>query len=138
MVDGLLIPAAPTFLFDPRRLRQQLELVGYRDGADDNYAQQVRDIQALVRGDYRTPGGVHLRAPAAEGVDAQLWICAVRAGESARTAGELGLPLAANYHSMPSAVLDTVAAYRPPSGRRGHCGSRMSWFPRTSSSPRTP
>ncbi len=42
----------------------------------------------------------------------QLWICAVRAGESARTAGALGLPLAANYHSMPSAVLDTVAAYR--------------------------
>ncbi|WP_250284546.1 LLM class flavin-dependent oxidoreductase [Frankia sp. CiP1_Cm_nod2] len=112
VVDGLLIPAPPTFLFDPRRLRQQLELAGYREGADDDYTRQVRDIQAFVRGDYLTPSGVHLRAPAAEGADAQLWICAVRAGESARTAGELGLPLAANYHSMPSAVLDTVAAYR--------------------------
>ncbi|WP_322749333.1 MULTISPECIES: LLM class flavin-dependent oxidoreductase [unclassified Frankia] len=112
VVDGLLIPAPPRFRFDPYLLRQQLELVGYRDGAGDDYALQVRAIQAFIRGDYRTHNGVHLRAPAAEGADLELWILAASAGESARTAGALGLPLTANYHSMPSAVLDTVVAYR--------------------------
>ena len=33
-------------------------------------------------------------------------------GESARVAGALGLPLAANYHVSPSNVLGTVEAYR--------------------------
>ncbi|WP_131745636.1 LLM class flavin-dependent oxidoreductase [Frankia sp. Cppng1_Ct_nod] len=112
VVDGLPIPARPKFLFDPHRLRRQLELVGYRDAADDDYTLQVRAIQAFIRGDYRTHDGMHLRTPTAEGTDMELWIVAASAGESARTAGKLGLPMAANYHSMPTAVLDTVRAYR--------------------------
>ncbi len=112
LVDGLLIPAPPKYQFDPNRLRRQLELSGYRYGSGDDYAGQIRAVQAFARGDYRTHDGIHLRTPIAEGADLELWICAVSAGESARTAGELGLPLAANYHAMPSAVLDTVQAYR--------------------------
>ncbi|MGE7385270.1 LLM class flavin-dependent oxidoreductase [Streptomyces sp. NPDC004126] len=112
VVDGLLVPSKPKLRFDPDRVRTQLELVGYRDGAGEDYAQQIRDIQAFVRGDYRTPGGEHLRTPAAEGADAELWVVAAGAKGSAPVAGELGLPLTVNYHSMPAAVLDAVAAYR--------------------------
>lgn len=112
LVDGLLIPAPPKHQFDPHRLRQQFELSGYRRGSGDDYAGQIREIQAFVRGDYRTSDGLNLRTPVAESADLALWICAVSAGESARTAGELGLPLSANYHAMPAAVLDTVRAYR--------------------------
>ncbi|WP_239381759.1 LLM class flavin-dependent oxidoreductase [Frankia sp. CIT1] len=112
VIDGLLIPAPAKIVFDPDRLRQQLDVVGHRDDAAERYGQDVRDIQAFIRGDYRTPDGTHLRSPAAEDADAQLWILAASAGDSARTAGELGLPLAANYHIVPSTVLDTVAAYR--------------------------
>ncbi|WP_131747666.1 MsnO8 family LLM class oxidoreductase [Frankia sp. Cppng1_Ct_nod] len=112
VINGLLIPAPPKVMFNRENLRRQMDLVGYRDGADEDYTDQVRDIQAFIRGEYRTPDGVHLCSPTAEGADLQLWILAASAGDSARTAGELGLPLAANYHVVPSTVLDTVAAYR--------------------------
>ncbi|WP_322751268.1 MULTISPECIES: MsnO8 family LLM class oxidoreductase [unclassified Frankia] len=112
VVNGLLIPRAPRILFDLDRLRRQLDLVGTRDDAADTYALQVRDIQAFIRGDYRTPDGMHLPAPTAEGADVELWILAASAGDSTRTAGESGLALAANYHVTPSTVLETVAAYR--------------------------
>ena len=47
-----------------------------------------------------------------QGADLDLWVLASSGGESARVAGELGLPLAANYHVSPSTVLETVEQYR--------------------------
>jgi luciferase family oxidoreductase group 1 len=99
-------------MFDPHRLRRQLDLSGYRAGSGHDYAGQIREIQAFVRGNYQTLDGLGLRTPVAEDADFELWICAMSAGESARTAGELGLPLTANYHAAPSSVLDTIQAYR--------------------------
>lgn len=110
--NGLLIPAPTKLPIDTDRLRLLLDVVGYRSGAADDYEGLVRDIQAFIAGDYRSADGVGLSAPVVEGSDLQLWIMAATAGGSARTAGELGLPLAASYHIFPSAVLDTIGSYR--------------------------
>ncbi|WP_235826485.1 LLM class flavin-dependent oxidoreductase [Candidatus Frankia alpina] len=66
VIDGLLLPAPPRMRVNVERLRRQFALVGYRPGAEDEYGQQVRDIQAFLRGDYRTAEGEHLTVPAAE------------------------------------------------------------------------
>ncbi|NAZ88382.1 LLM class flavin-dependent oxidoreductase, partial [Kineococcus indalonis] len=47
-----------------------------------------------------------------DGAPVRVHVLASSGGESARVAGELGLPLVANYHVAPSAVLETVEAYR--------------------------
>ncbi|MEX5631608.1 LLM class flavin-dependent oxidoreductase [Parafrankia sp. FMc2] len=112
VVDGLLIPAPPAVAYDIERLSRQLRLVGFRDAPDDGYDDLVRDIQAFLAGTYQDADGTRVPAPAAAGADLQIWILAASAGESARTAGQLGLPLGANYHVVPSTVLDTVEAYR--------------------------
>ena len=51
-------------------------------------------------------------SPPVAGAAFDLWVLASSGGESARVAGALGLPLAANYHVSPSNVLGTVEAYR--------------------------
>ncbi|WP_261562045.1 LLM class flavin-dependent oxidoreductase [Frankia tisae] len=112
VIDGLLLPAPPRMRVNAERLRRQFALVGYRPGAGDEYGQQVRDIQAFLRGDYRTAEGERLTVPAAEGADLQIWVLGSSAGVSARTAGELGLPFVANYHVAPASVLEAVRAYR--------------------------
>lgn len=112
VVDGLLLPEPPAVAFDVERLGRQLRLVGFRDGPEEDYTALVRDIQAFVGGTYRAPDGTALSAPAAEGADLEIWILAATAGGSALTAAALGLPLGANYHIVPSTVLETIAAYR--------------------------
>ncbi|CAO5147387.1 hypothetical protein FAIPA1_100124 [Frankia sp. AiPs1] len=112
MVGGLTIPPPPTVRLDPARVREHLDLVGFRESAEGDYARQVRDIQAFAAGTFTGADGTPARSPVAEGTDAEVWILATSPGESARTAGELGLPLAASYHLTPSAVLETVEAYR--------------------------
>jgi alkanesulfonate monooxygenase SsuD/methylene tetrahydromethanopterin reductase-like flavin-dependent oxidoreductase (luciferase family) len=115
VVDGLLLPDQPKAMFSPDRvprLLEQARLVGHREDEGDDYPAWLGAIRALFAGEFRAPDGELLRAPAAEGADAQIWVLASSAGDSARTAGELGLPLGANYHVAPWAVLDTVAAYR--------------------------
>jgi alkanesulfonate monooxygenase SsuD/methylene tetrahydromethanopterin reductase-like flavin-dependent oxidoreductase (luciferase family) len=112
VVDGLLIPALPRTAFDVVRVRRMLELVGDWPDAAGDYGRLIREIQAFVRGDFASPDGMAHRSPPAEGADFELWILASSAGESAQAAGELGLPLAANYHVAPWGVLETVEAYR--------------------------
>jgi alkanesulfonate monooxygenase SsuD/methylene tetrahydromethanopterin reductase-like flavin-dependent oxidoreductase (luciferase family) len=119
VVDGLLLPEQPRMRMNVERLRRQFALVGYRPGAGDEYGQQVRDIQAFIRGDFRADDGQHLTVPVAERADLQIWVLGSSAGTSARTAGELGLPFVANYHVSPTSVLEAVRAYRDafvPSG----------------------
>lgn len=115
VVEGLLVPATPPFSFrDPdllaRFVAQQRYLsAGRTPGA---FADELRTVLDLQAGTARADDGRDAVSPAVQGSDLALWVLASSAGESARVAGELGLPLAANYHVSPSTVLETVEAYR--------------------------
>jgi alkanesulfonate monooxygenase SsuD/methylene tetrahydromethanopterin reductase-like flavin-dependent oxidoreductase (luciferase family) len=77
-------------------------------GFDD----QLDDVIALLAGKFETENGVHLSATPGEGAAVELWLFGSSGGQSARTAGVLGLPFVANYHVIPGTTLDAVAAYR--------------------------
>lgn len=112
--EGLLIPPPYDFsrLIGSPLFARYTELVQF-PGADlPEYRDQVEQILALIRGDHRTEGGLEAHAVPGEGADLQLWILGSSAGASARAAGALGLPFAANYHVSPAAVLEAVDAYR--------------------------
>ncbi|WP_329129209.1 LLM class flavin-dependent oxidoreductase [Streptomyces sp. NBC_01476] len=112
--EGLLIPAPfdISSLIGSPLLTRYIQLVQF-PGADlPEYRDQVDQIQALIRGDYRTPEGLEAHALPGEGADLQLWILGSSAGASAQAAGALGLPFGANYHVSPAAVLEAVEAYR--------------------------
>ena len=114
VVDGLLVPAAPPFTVADPALRaravaqQQLLSAGRTPGP---FRDELSTVLALQAGTARA-GERAVASPAVEGSELDLWVLASSAGESARVAGELGLPLAANYHVSPATVLETVAAYR--------------------------
>lgn len=112
--DGVVIPPpfTPNQLLDTTRVVASQEAL-YLPGAQAlPYSQQVEEILALLRGDYTTGDGVNLHAVPGEGADVQLWLFGSSGGESARLAGRLGLPFAANYHVSPGHILETVAGYR--------------------------
>jgi alkanesulfonate monooxygenase SsuD/methylene tetrahydromethanopterin reductase-like flavin-dependent oxidoreductase (luciferase family) len=114
VVDGLLVPAAPPFTFaDPdlraRYVAQQQFLSAGR--TPEPFRDELTTVLALQSGTAQADGRT-VTSPAVEGSDLDLWVLASSAGESARVAGQLGLPLAANYHVSPATVLETVAAYR--------------------------
>jgi luciferase family oxidoreductase group 1 len=88
------------------------ELLWAERTAAPSYERQVRDILSLWHGDYLPANGARVHAHPAEGADLAVWVLGSSAGESARVAGELGLPFTANYHQFPASVLETVAAYR--------------------------
>jgi alkanesulfonate monooxygenase SsuD/methylene tetrahydromethanopterin reductase-like flavin-dependent oxidoreductase (luciferase family) len=114
VVDGLLIPAPPTGGGSQRRverLRAQARLLGV-PAEERPYREQVREVLAFLAGTYRDEEGREVRSVPAEGADLDVWVLGSSAGPSARTAGALGLPFAANYHINPSTVLETVEAYR--------------------------
>lgn len=84
--NGLLIP--PGFSFaslagHPRvALAQRLLLLpGARP---QDYDEQVGDVLALLRGEYRSPDGIEAHAVPGEGADVQVWILGSSAGQSAR------------------------------------------------------
>jgi alkanesulfonate monooxygenase SsuD/methylene tetrahydromethanopterin reductase-like flavin-dependent oxidoreductase (luciferase family) len=112
LVDGLLVPAPPKIAYQIAHLRRLLALVGDRGDAAADYAADVRAVQSFIRGDFRDRDGLAVSCPVAEGADLALWVLAASPGQSAAAAGELGLPLAASYHIVPAAALDTIAAYR--------------------------
>lgn len=115
LVDGLYVPPAPpNGLNDPalrERLLAQQEVIGaHRKPA--GFRDEVEQVLALQQGTYRDQTGNAYGSPPVEGAAFDLWLLASSGGESAVVAGELGLPLAANFHVSPATVLDTVAAYR--------------------------
>lgn len=112
--NGLRIPERFSFahlLGHPRTLLQQslLNLPGARP---QEYAEQIDDLLALLRGDYRSPDGVEAHAVPGEGADVQVWILGSSGGISAETAGRNGLRFAANYHVSPASVLEAAEGYR--------------------------
>jgi alkanesulfonate monooxygenase SsuD/methylene tetrahydromethanopterin reductase-like flavin-dependent oxidoreductase (luciferase family) len=112
--EGLLLPKPYDFsrLIGSPLLTRYVQLVQFPGAELPEYREQVDQIQALIRGDYRTPEGLEAHALPGEGADLQLWILGSSAGASAEAAGALGLPFGANYHVAPAAVLEAVEAYR--------------------------
>ncbi|MBW0254273.1 LLM class flavin-dependent oxidoreductase [Cellulomonas sp. PS-H5] len=115
VVDGLYVPGAPPIDGSDSVLRERLLAQKRVVGASRTPA-AFRDELGLVlglrAGDYAEADGTRHVAPPVEGADFDLWVLASSAGESARVAGELGLPIAANFHVSPTTTLDTIAAYR--------------------------
>ncbi|GAB7036541.1 MULTISPECIES: LLM class flavin-dependent oxidoreductase [Catenuloplanes] len=114
VVDGLLIPAAFSFshLFTTPRFRAYGKLLQQPGAETPDFADQVDDLLALLRGTWVSPDGIDAHAVPGEGADLQVWILGSSAGQSARVAGALGLPFGANYHVSPATVLEAVRAYR--------------------------
>jgi alkanesulfonate monooxygenase SsuD/methylene tetrahydromethanopterin reductase-like flavin-dependent oxidoreductase (luciferase family) len=115
VVDGLYVPGAPPVdLTDPvlrDRIAAQQRIIGAaRNPA--SLADELGLVLGLRDGTYRDVDGTAFTSPPVEGAGWDLWVLASTPGESARVAGTLGLPIAANYHVSPSFVVETVAAYR--------------------------
>lgn len=115
IVEGLLVPASPPFNWsDPAiraRFTARAEVIGARANISD-YSSELRVALDLLGPGHLANDGQHVVSGVAQGSGVELFSLASSPGESARVAGELGLPLAANYHVSPSSILETVAAYR--------------------------
>lgn len=115
VVDGLLLPKPFAFTLDGQlgdRIRTMMTLLKQTGAEIPDFARQVDDILALIAGSYTSASGAPVRAVPGTGADLQVWVLGSSGGESARVAGERGLPFAANYHVAPASVLDAVTAYR--------------------------
>jgi alkanesulfonate monooxygenase SsuD/methylene tetrahydromethanopterin reductase-like flavin-dependent oxidoreductase (luciferase family) len=113
VVDGLVLPEPSAYPGDTAIYALLGELLEVRlDEPAPDYAAQIADIQAFFAGSYPGPDGQPVTALPAQGADPQVWVLGTTPGESARAAGEAGLPFAASYHIVPSFVLETVEAYR--------------------------
>jgi alkanesulfonate monooxygenase SsuD/methylene tetrahydromethanopterin reductase-like flavin-dependent oxidoreductase (luciferase family) len=112
-VDGVVLPSPSGYPGDTAVYRALGDLLQYHlDEPAPDYAGQIADILAFLSGSYPGPDGAPLHALPAEGADLEVWVLGTTPGESARVAGEAGLPFAASYHIVPSFVLETVEAYR--------------------------
>jgi alkanesulfonate monooxygenase SsuD/methylene tetrahydromethanopterin reductase-like flavin-dependent oxidoreductase (luciferase family) len=112
--NGLLIPPkfSPEKLLRSPRIQMQKTLLQLPGASPQDYAEQVGDILALLRGTYRSPEGVEGHAIPGEGAGVQVWILGSSGGQSATVAGANGLRFAANYHVSPATVPEAVAGYR--------------------------
>lgn len=113
VVDGLLIPPPGRFVGDLSLFGTFAALLGFSaDDVPPRYRDQVVEILSYIDGTSLRPDGRPLEATPAKGVDVEIHVLGASPGESAQVAGELGLPFAASYHTVPSAVLEAVQAYR--------------------------
>ena len=111
---GLLIPPKfdVTKLLGSPRFAMQRALLQLPGAKSQDYAEQVSDVLALLRGTYRSADGEHGRAVPGEGAQLQVWILGSSGGQSAEVGGSNGLRFAANYHVSPATVLEAVDGYR--------------------------
>ncbi|MBD8059220.1 LLM class flavin-dependent oxidoreductase [Cellulomonas sp. JH27-2] len=114
VVDGLHVPASPPFDYNDSELRERFlaharVLATGRQSAD--FRSELEVVLALRAGELQAEGRPFV-SPPVQHADLDLWVLASSGGESARVAGELGLPLAANFHVSPSSIVETVASYR--------------------------
>ena len=121
MPNGLLIPPrfSPAYLLGTPRFRMQKTLLQLPGAEPQDYAEQVGDILALLRGTYKSAEGAEAHVVPGEGADVQVWILGSSGGQSAEVAGHNGLRFAANYHVSPATVIEAVEGYRAafrPSG----------------------
>lgn len=112
--NGLRIPERFSFAHlaaHPRFVLQQ-KLLNLPGAQPQDYGEQIDDVLALLRGEYRSGEGVEAHAVPGEGADVQVWILGSSGGQSAETAGRNGLRFAANYHVSPASVLEAAEGYR--------------------------
>jgi luciferase family oxidoreductase group 1 len=88
------------------------ELLQQPDAITPGYTDQIGDIIALLRGEYRGEAGLPARVHPGQGAAVQLWILGSSGGESADVAGQNALRFAANYHVSPATILEAVEGYR--------------------------
>ncbi|GHI85803.1 LLM class flavin-dependent oxidoreductase [Streptomyces xanthophaeus] len=112
--NGLRIPARFSFahLLGHPRVALLQKLLSLPGAEPQDYGEQVDDVLALLRGDYRSADGEEAHAVPGEGADVQVWILGSSGGQSADTAGRNGLRFAANYHVSPASVLEAAEGYR--------------------------
>ncbi|UUU29844.1 LLM class flavin-dependent oxidoreductase [Streptomyces sp. CA-210063] len=112
--NGLKIPPrfSPEHLIGSPRFLLQQQLLHQPGAAPQDYGEQVDDILALLRGDYRSADGIEAHAVPGEGAETQIWILGSSGGQSADVAGRNGLRFAANYHVSPATVLEAAEGYR--------------------------
>ena len=91
-------------------MQKQLLMLPNAESAD--YGEQVDDILALLRGDYRSADGLEAHAIPGEGANVEIWILGSSGGRSVEVAGTNSLRFAANYHVSPATVLEAVDGYR--------------------------
>ncbi|QAY63757.1 LLM class flavin-dependent oxidoreductase [Xylanimonas allomyrinae] len=114
VVDGLYVPAAPPTLNDSalrERFLAQAAVVG-ASRAPASFQAELELVLGLRAGTFTDDAGHHYVSPPVQDAAFDLFVLASSGGESARVAGRLGLPIAANFHVSPHTTLDTVAAYR--------------------------
>ncbi|HEV3362127.1 MAG TPA: LLM class flavin-dependent oxidoreductase [Pseudonocardiaceae bacterium] len=112
--NGLRIPArfpVDRLLRSPRLALNRALLQQPHAEAPD-YAEQVDDVLALLRGSYRSEDGLAAHVIPGEGAQVEVWILGSSGGQSATVAGRRGLRFAANYHVSPATVLEAVEGYR--------------------------
>jgi len=112
--NGLLLPPAFDFsavLASPRfgLIKTLLQQPG---ATAQDYAEQIDDVLALLRGTYATAEGVEAHVVPGEHARLEPWILGSSGGESAQVAGANGLRFAANYHVSPASVIEAVEGYR--------------------------
>jgi alkanesulfonate monooxygenase SsuD/methylene tetrahydromethanopterin reductase-like flavin-dependent oxidoreductase (luciferase family) len=113
VVDGLVIPPPRLPRPDLTRFALNARLLGRTEGDGELFEQTVDDILAFLRGDYVADESVPVVAtPAHDHGGVEVWVHGSTPGESARIAGERGLPFGSNYHVAPTFVLEAIAAYR--------------------------
>ncbi|MCW2872767.1 LLM class flavin-dependent oxidoreductase [Actinacidiphila oryziradicis] len=112
--NGLLIPPRFSFahLLGSPRIALQRHLLQQPNAQAQDYGEQVDDILALLRGEYRSADGIEAHAVPGEGAELQVWILGSSGGESAQVAGRNGLRFGANYHVSPATVLEAAEGYR--------------------------
>jgi len=112
-VDGVVIPTPFDLrgLLDLERLQPTMEILQQPEAVSPDFAEQVKDILALLDGTYHA-GKFDVHAVPGEGADLTPWIFGSTRGQSARVAGALGLPFVASYHITPATALEAIEAYR--------------------------
>jgi luciferase family oxidoreductase group 1 len=112
--NGLRIPARFSVekLVKSPRFALTKSLLQQPNAETQDYGEQVDDILALLRGQYRSSEGLEAHAIPGEHADVEVWILGSSGGPSAAVAGANSLRFAANYHVSPATVLEAVDAYR--------------------------
>ncbi|MFI6090768.1 LLM class flavin-dependent oxidoreductase [Streptomyces sp. NPDC051218] len=112
--NGLKIPPrfSPEHLIGSPRFLLQQKLLHQPGARPQDYGEQIDDILALLRGDYRSADGIEAHAVPGEGAKLQVWILGSSGGQSADVAGRNGLRFTANYHVSPATVLEAADGYR--------------------------
>ncbi len=112
-VDGIVIPTPfdPTILMKSGRIRAQASALAQPCALPADFAEQIADIEAMLKGTY-TINGHELHAVPGEHAQVTPWIFGSTRGQSAQVAGARGLPFVASYHITPGTALDAIAAYR--------------------------